>query len=224
MVNTHSLQEKILMTNSDNTFGTFNKITHIAAQPYDGSTALTTFADVAAAKAHFFTTDAITIFDETCTELQWAVINDARGDATSLKWTMAFGTKGTDTAEADDWSAQHVSRKQAKIDAPLKSHAISGAVQDSNGSSDGTWVVTVTATGHNFTVGELVEITGVEGMTKLNRSLYVKSVATNTFTVLPDEGFGSSHTYTSGGTAVSADKNQWSNNTSSITTDSTHLF
>ena len=73
-------------------------------------------------------------------------------------------------------------------------------------------------------MGELVEITGVEGMTKLNRSLYVKSVATNTFTVLPDEGFGSSHTYTSGGTAVSADKNQWSNNTSSITTDSTHLF
>jgi hypothetical protein len=225
MVNTHSLQEKILMTNSDNTFGTFNKITHIAAQPYDGSTALTTFADVAAAKAHFFTTDAITIFDETCTELQWAVINDARGDATSLKWTMAFGTKGTDTAEADDWSAQHLTRKQAKIDAPLKSYAISGAVQDSNGSSEGTWVVTVTATGHDFEVGDMITIAGVQGMTNLNlANIPVKSVATNTFTVLPEEGFGSSHTYTSGGTAVSADKNQWANNPISITTDSSHLF
>ena len=213
------------MTNSDNTFGTFNKITHIAAQPYDGSTALTTFSSVDEAKAFYFTTDAITIFDETCTELQWEVINDSRGDATSLKWTMAFGTKGTDTPEADDWSAQHLTRKQAKIDAPLKSFAISGAVQDSNGSSEGTWVVTVTATGHNFQVGEFVTIAGVEGMTKLNRAgLAVKSVATNTFTVLPEEGFGSSHTYTSGGTAVSSEKNQWSNNTSSITTDSTHLF
>jgi len=212
------------MTNSDNTFGTFNKITHIAAQPYDGSTALTTFSSVDDAKAFYFTADAITIFDETCTELQWEVINDSRGDATSLKWTMAFGTKGTGTAEADDWSAQHLTRKQAKIDAPLKSCSISGASQHENGSADGTWVVTVTATGHNFTVGELVEITGVEGMTKLNRSLYVKSVDTNVFTVLPDEGFGSDHTYTSGGTAKSADKNQWSNNTSSITTDSSHLF
>ena len=152
------------------------------------------------------------------------MINDDRGDATKLKWTMSFGTKGTDTAEADDWAGQHLSRKQALIDAPLKSHSISGATQADNGSADGTWVVTVTATGHNFTVGELVEISGVEGMTKLNRSLYVKSVDTNTFTVLPNEGFGSDHTYTSGGTAKSADKNQWSNNTSSITTDSDHLF
>ena len=212
------------MTNSDNTFGTFNKITHIAEQPYDGSTALTTFSSVDEAKAFYFTSAAITIFDETCTELQWQVINDDRGDATKLKWTMSFGTKGTDTAEADDWAGQHLSRKQALIDAPLKSHSISGATQADNGSADGTWVVTVTATGHNFTVGELVEISGVEGMTKLNRSLYVKSVDTNTFTVLPNEGFGSDHTYTSGGTAKSADKNQWSNNTSSITTDSDHLF
>jgi len=206
------------MTNSDNTFGTFNKITHIAAQPYDGSTALTTFADVAAAKAHFFTTDAITIFDETCTELQWEVINDARGDATSLKWTMAFGTKGTDTAEADDWSAQHLTRKQAKIDAPLKSFNISGAAQDWD-----SWVYTVTATGHNFTVGEQVEISSVGGMTDLNSSFEVKSVATNTFTVLPME-YGTEQTYTSGGVAKSADKNQWSNNTSTITTSTDHLF
>ena len=214
------------MTNSDNTFGTFNKITHIAAQPYDGSTALTTFADVAAAKAHFFTTDAITIFDETCTLLEWEVINDARGDATSLKWTMAFGTKGTGTAEADDWSAQHVSRKQAKIDAPLKSFAISGAAQDDTGNNDGSWVVTVTATGHTFEVGDEVTFASVEGMTKLNGNKHseVKSVATNTFTVIGGEYYGTDHDYTSGGTVVSRDKNQWSNNTSSITTSTDHLF
>ena len=217
------------MTNSDNTFGTFNKITHIAAQPYDGSTALTTFADVAAAKAHFFTADAITIFDETCTLLEWELVNDARGDTTGLKWTMAFGTKGTDTDEADDWSALHVSRKQAKIDAPLRGpFNISGAVQnngDNTNTTDGTWVVTVTATGHDFEVGDMIAITGVQGMTKLNiDGLFVKSVATNTFTVLPNAGFSSGQAYTSGGTVKVADKNQWSNNTSSITTSTDHLF
>ena len=213
------------MTNSDNTFGTFNKITHIAAQPYDGSTALTTFSSVDEAKAFYFTSAALTVFDETCTQLQWEVINNARGDATSLKWTMTFGTKGTDTAEADDWSAQYLSRKQALIDAPLKSFNISGATQDDNGSADGTWIVTVTATGHNFTVGEQVDISGVEGMTKLNQvGFVVKSVASNTFTVLPSEGFGASHTYTSGGVAKSGDKNQWSNNITETSTDSSHLF
>ena len=214
------------MTNSDNTFGTFNKITHIAAQPYDGSTALTTFSSVDEAKAFYFTADALTIFDETCTELQWEVINDERGDKTKLKWTMSFGTKGTGTAEADDWSAQHLTRKQALIDTPLKSFAISGAVQDSNGASDGTWRVTVTATGHNFVKDESVDISGVVGMTKLNKNEWVvRGVDTNTFWVLPDEGYGASHTYTSGGTVKTHGKNKWAKPVnSSITTDSSHLF
>ena len=214
------------MTNSDNTFGTFNKITHIAAQPYDGSTALTTFSSVDEAKAFFFTADAITIFDETCTELQWEVINDARGDATSLKWTMAFGTKGTGTAEADDWSAQHLTRKQAKIDAPLKSFSISAAAQDDTGNNDGSWVVTVTATGHTFGVGDRVTFSGVEGMTKLNGDDHseIKCVATNTFTVIAGEYYGADHNYTSGGTVVLTGKNQWSNNTGTISTTTDHLF
>jgi len=213
------------MTNSDNTFGTFNKITHIAAQPYDGSTALTTFSSVDEAKAFYFTPAALTVFDETCTELQWQVINDARGDATSLKWTMTFGTKGTDTAEAEDWSAQYLSRKQALIDAPLKSHSISGAVQADNGSADGSWIVTITAPGHNFTVGEMLEISGVEGMTKLNSTgIPVASVDGDTFTVIGAEGYGASHTYTSGGTAKTCKGNKWSNNTSETSSDSSHLF
>ncbi len=212
------------MTNSDNTFGTFNKITHIAAQPYDGSTALTTFSNTTEAKNFFFTADALTVFDETCTELQWAVVNDARGDATSLKWTMTFGTKGVGTAAADDWSEQHKTRKQALIDAPLKSFAIQGASQD-NGSSagEGTWIVTVTANGHTFDVGDKVTVSGIVGMTEMNEpGQVIVAKATNTFDVLPD-----THSYTdyvSGGTASSFGVNKWSNNLGTISTSSDHLF
>ena len=39
------------MPNSDNTYGTFNKQTKIISQQYDGSTALTSFANVDAAKS-----------------------------------------------------------------------------------------------------------------------------------------------------------------------------
>ena len=106
------------MPNSDNTYGTYNKQTKIIGQPYDGSTALTTFADVAAAQAFFFTDAALTVMDETCTVLEWALVEDERGDKTSLKTTFAFGTKGnSDIAEADDWAAQYNTRKTALIDA-----------------------------------------------------------------------------------------------------------
>ena len=215
------------MTNSDNKFGTFNKITHIATQPDDdvGRLCMTTFSNVDDAKAFYFTSEALTVFDECCTELQWAVIEDARGDATNLKWTMTFGTKGTGTAPADDWAEQFVSRSQALMDTPTKSFAIQGAVQDSGGADDSTWVVTITATGHNFTVGEKVTISGVEGMTKLNLpGLYVRSVATNTLDVYPAKGFGLGHDYTSGGTIALDGKNKWSNNKGSTLTDSIHLF
>ena len=100
------------MTNSDNTYGTYNKKTQILSQIDDGSTALTNHADVAAAKSFFYTADALTVFDECCTELQWSVV-----DNTKLKYTMTFGTKGTaGIAEADDWAGQFNSRKTALID------------------------------------------------------------------------------------------------------------
>lgn len=99
------------MTNSDNTFGTFNKRTQILSQIDDGSTALTNHANVDAAKSFFYTADALTVFDECCTELQWAVV-----DNTKLKYTMTFGTKGTaDISAADDWAGQFNSRKNALI-------------------------------------------------------------------------------------------------------------
>lgn len=106
------------MPNSDNTHGTFNKQTKIISQISDGSTALTTFANVDAAKTFFFTDDAKTVMDETCTVLQWALQADGNGDNTQLKVTFAFGTKGTpDIAEADDWAAQYNTRKTALISA-----------------------------------------------------------------------------------------------------------
>jgi hypothetical protein len=98
------------MPNSDNTYGTYNKQTKILTQIDDGSTALSTFANVTEAKNHFYTSDAQTVFDECCTELQWAVQNDGNGDATQLKYTMTFGTKGGNITAADDWGAQYNSR------------------------------------------------------------------------------------------------------------------
>ena len=106
------------MTNSDSAFGTFNKQTKIISQISDGSTALTVFANVDAAKSHFFTDSAITVMDECCTILQWALQADGNGDNTQLKTTFAFGTKGSPTiAEADDWAGQYNSRKTALKDA-----------------------------------------------------------------------------------------------------------
>ena len=102
------------MPNSDNTYGTYNKKTVIITQNGDGSTAPTptVFANVNAAKAHFFTTEALTVMDECCTVLEWALVEGNTG----LKQTFAFGTKGnSDIAGADDWAEQYNTRKTALI-------------------------------------------------------------------------------------------------------------
>jgi len=104
------------MPNSDNTYGTYNKQTKIIAQNDDGSTALTTFANVNEAKAFIFTDEALTVMDECCTVLEWALQADGDGNNTQLKTTFAFGTKGTvGIAEADDWAAQYNTRKTTLI-------------------------------------------------------------------------------------------------------------
>tara|TARA_X000001388_G_scaffold76497_1_gene74009 strand:- start:963 stop:1352 length:390 start_codon:yes stop_codon:yes gene_type:complete len=110
------------MANSDNTFGTHNKRTQILTQVqdrgfdiWDGSRAtndIQNFGDVDTAKSWFYTDEALTVFNECCTELQWSVVDNQK-----LKYTMAFGTKGTaGIAAADDWAGQFSSRKQALID------------------------------------------------------------------------------------------------------------
>jgi len=96
------------MTNSDNTYGTFNKKTQILSQIDDGSTAPTTFDTVAQAKSFFYTDSALAVFDECCTGLQWALVG-----STGLKYTIAFGTKGGNIAAADDWSETYHSRRNA---------------------------------------------------------------------------------------------------------------
>ena len=100
------------MTNSDTAYGVYNKRTQILSQVDDGSTALTNHADADAAKTFFYTDDALAVFDECCTQLQWSVV-----DNTKLKYTMTFGTKGGNIAEADDWAGQFNSRKTNLINA-----------------------------------------------------------------------------------------------------------
>ena len=100
------------MTNSDNRYGTFNKRTTIYSQIDDGSTPLANFATITEAKSWFFTNAALAVYDECCTELQWALVG-----TTGLKKTMAFGTKGGQIAAVDDWAEQYKSRKTALMDA-----------------------------------------------------------------------------------------------------------
>ena len=101
------------MTNTDNTYGTHNKLTKILSQIDDGSTALVDFADVAAAKAHFFSDAGLAVFDECCTELQWAVVDNQK-----LKYTMTFGIKeDRNIEEGNDWAEQYLTRTTALADA-----------------------------------------------------------------------------------------------------------
>lgn len=125
------------MPNSDNTYGTFNKRTSHFSQVDDGSTALTVFADTDEAKSHFFTAEALAVWDECCTTLQWALMADGDGNNTMLKVTFDFGTKGTpEIAESDDWAGQYNSRKQA--------------LNDSNGWFQNPTTVTPDQTDHLF--------------------------------------------------------------------------
>lgn len=116
------------MPNSDNAFGTYNKITMIYERVWpDPAPADTTqFSQawkegaegIAEAKAWHFTDEGLAVFDECCTELQWGLVEDADGWPMKLKATMTFGTKGTaGIAAADDWAEQFKSRKTALINA-----------------------------------------------------------------------------------------------------------
>ena len=95
------------MPNSDTQDGVHNKITkeikfykHLAdsseevlAQSFSGN--------VETAKAYFLHADALTNNDTNGTQLEYAITADGNG----LKFTIAFGTKGTaGIAESDDWT------------------------------------------------------------------------------------------------------------------------
>jgi hypothetical protein len=80
--------------------------------------AKTVFANTDDAIDYFFTSDAQAVMNETCTTLQWALVDDDDSLATSLKTTFDFGTKGTaGIAAADDWAELYNSRKTTLVDA-----------------------------------------------------------------------------------------------------------
>ena len=136
------------MPNSDNAYGVYNKKTKILTQTATqsqledaaindgaswGTWLKTNFADVDAAKQYFYTTDALTVFDECCTQLQWSVENDGDGNPTQLKYTMAFGTKGGNINADSDWAGQFNSRRTALINSSgWVNNAHSTTVSDSH--------------------------------------------------------------------------------------------
>ena len=110
------------MPNSDNQDGVFNKITkeikfykpvgdsrsedasdEVIAQSFGGN--------IETAKSHFFHADALTNNDTNGTQLDYAITADGNG----IKFTIAFGTKGTGTAEADDWAGTWTTTKDSLL-------------------------------------------------------------------------------------------------------------
>ena len=120
------------MTNSDNSFGIHNKITRIFEQfknvadgsgnwiEFDGSTATTLrdqdWADVAAAKSHVFTDEALSVWNGCATQLQWAIVADSKGKANNaLKVTAGFGVPADPTAKG--WSTVFNENRDSLISA-----------------------------------------------------------------------------------------------------------
>ena len=108
------------MPNSDNQDGVFNKITkeikfykpvgdsrsedasdEVIAQSFGGN--------IETAKSHFFHPDALTNNDTNGTQLDYAITADGNG----IKFTIAFGTKGGDIAQADDWANTWLTTKNS---------------------------------------------------------------------------------------------------------------
>jgi len=108
------------MPNSDNQDGVFNKMTkeirfykrledssdEVIAQSFGGN--------VETAKAHFFHADGLTNNDTNGTQLDYAITADGNG----IKFTIAFGTKGTaGIAESDDWADTWSTTKDTLVSA-----------------------------------------------------------------------------------------------------------
>ena len=111
------------MPNSDNQDGVFNKLTkeikyHLnKPDPADGDPANDSVVtqsfggNIETAKSHFFHADALTNMDTNGTQLDYAITADGNG----IKFTIAFGTKGAGTAEADDWAATWTTTKDSLL-------------------------------------------------------------------------------------------------------------
>jgi hypothetical protein len=211
------------MPNSDNQDGVHNKETRIYSQVVgSGGGAEQTFADVAAAQAWFLTSDALTVYDECATQIQWGLVGNNK-----LKVTYAFGTKGSGTAEADDWTAQFYSRHNALWNAKKGPFNVT-AMTFNEGALDND-EATVTAAGHNFVVGDKVcfdslgGFSGTEAEGNMNECVQIPVVAVNGDKFQTDVTDNASQSYTSGGT-VSKFANNWSKNVCTFATSDDHLF
>ena len=102
------------MPNSDTEYGVYNKQTK-EIRFYDESEAVVTQSfggNVETAKAHFFHADGLTNNDTNGTQLDYAITADGNG----IKFTIAFGTKGTaGIAESDDWADKWTTTKDSLI-------------------------------------------------------------------------------------------------------------
>jgi hypothetical protein len=103
------------MPNSDNQDGVFNKQTkEIRFYTGDEPEAVVTQSfggNVETAKAHFFHADGLTNNDTNGTQLDYAITADGNG----IKFTIAFGTKGAGTAQADDWADKWTTTKDSLV-------------------------------------------------------------------------------------------------------------
>ena len=89
-----------------------NKYTNIMSQHDDGSTALTIFADLAAAKSYFFTANALKCAVDHSTQVEYALVADSNNNNTKLKRTLGFDLSGQgqtynnrmiELVDANDW-------------------------------------------------------------------------------------------------------------------------
>ncbi len=116
------------MPNSDNQDGVFNKITKeikyyhdnhddtnwTEEDPVCNSVVTQSFGgNIETAKSHFFHADALTNNDTNGTQLDYAITDDGNG----IKFTIAFGTKGAGTAQADDWADKWLTTKNSLMTA-----------------------------------------------------------------------------------------------------------
>jgi len=105
------------MPNSDTDYGVYNKQTKEIKYHYGenwrgigGGIITQSFGgNVETAKAHFFHADALTNNNTNGTQLDYAITADGNG----IKFTIAFGTKGGDIAQADDWANTWLTTKNS---------------------------------------------------------------------------------------------------------------
>jgi hypothetical protein len=127
------------MPNSDTQDGVHNKMTkeirlykdvNDAGEGADEIIAQSFGGNVETAKSAILHADALTSNDTNATQLEYAITADGNG----LKFTIAFGTKGTaGIAEGDDWAATWTTTKESLIAANKWIKATTYTIDDGAG-------------------------------------------------------------------------------------------